>query len=509
MNIVSRFFTGMAGGLDGMVKGYKAAVLPGLMDEWIRIMGGGSGANTAGENITPRSAMAIAAFYSCVRVISEDVAKIALKFYKRNSDDSVVETPTFPLYHIFNEAANGWQSGFDMREMQTAYLLLRGNAYSLKVRSLAAGVLSDGKGQIVELVPILPDRVEIKRLTDGTPFFRIQPPSNSPGSPKDFTMDDIYFERGLTLDGYSGITPITYQAETLGFALAQTKYGGRLLGKGGRPGGILSVQGKLGDLARTRLREHWDATYGGNGAGGTAVLEEGATWTQLAMKNVDMQYVEAMKLTRQAIASLMRVPLHKIADLDGAKYANIEQQSIDYVMDCLFGWAKRREASIKQQLIDAPQFYYAEHNLDSLLRGDIESRYMAYSIARQWGWLSVDDIRRRENMNPLGAAAGGNIYLQPLNMYDVSKPRPTTGTAPTPAKAAELDPETKAMLAGLAKELGKTHEFMARMADKEANVLIYNLPEGIKGLPGTETVPVRNERTGLVERYEHRLTVVK
>lgn len=404
-----------------MVQSWKSG-LPAGMEDWVRLAGGGA-INSSGEIVNIKTAMQIAAFYACVRVISEDVAKIPLNFYKRSSDGTVEAVPTHPLYPIFNEYANGWQSGFDFREMQQAYLLLRGDAYSLKVRSLAAGVLSDGKGQIVEMVPILPDRVKVERMRDGMPKYIVQPPSNEAGSPREFTQDDIYHERGLSLNGYTGVSPIQYQAELLGFALAQTKYGGRMLGRGGKPGGVLTHPGKVSAPARERLREGWDTTFSGDGLGKTAVLEEGMTWQVMGMKNVDMQYLEVMKLNRGQIASIFRVPPHKIGDLEKATFSNIEQQAIEYVMDCLFGWCKRRETAIRSQLIDAPQFYYAEHNLDALLRGDLKSRYEAYAIARNWGWLCVNDIRRRENMNGIGTV--GDIYLQPLNMVpagtDVAK----------------------------------------------------------------------------------------
>jgi HK97 family phage portal protein len=163
------------------------------------------------------------------------------------------------------------------------------------------------------------------------------------------------------------------------------------------------------------------------------------------MKNVDMQYMEVMKLNRTQVASIFRVPPHKIGDLEKATFANIEHQSIEYVMDCLFGWAKRRESSIRMQLIDQPRYYYGEHSLDALLRGDLKARYDAYAVARQWGWLNVNDIRRRENMNGIGAA--GTIYMQPLNMV------------PAGTDVTKLDAGTKKHLEEIAKEIGRLSEF--------------------------------------------------
>lgn len=441
--ITNRFWTGLTGGLRGMMLGLKG-VMPFGMDEWLKMMWGMGGTKYAGEYVNTNTAMQVSAFYACIHVISEDMAKIPLKFYKRREGDMSLadEAPQHPLYSIFNEAANGWMTGMDFREMMQAWEILRGDAYALKVRSFAAGVLSDGKAQIVEMVPIEPMRVKVEWLRDGTPKYYVYPPRNQPGSPKEFSRDDIYHERGLTLDGRCGVSPIQYQAETLGFAIAQTKYGGRIMGNGGKPGGVLSHPGKLRDDARKNLKTSWDEAFGGDNIGKTAVVEEGMSWANTTMKMVDMQYMEIMKLTRTQIAAMMRVPLHKIGDLDGAKYANIEQQSIDYVTDCLYGWAKRRESNIRTQLIDAPNFYYAEHNLDALLRGDLPTRYKAYSIGRQWGWLSANDIRRKENQNPI---ANGDEYLVPLNMVpagtDVTKlaQKPGSGTGGDPGSNTNND----------------------------------------------------------------------
>jgi phage portal protein BeeE len=418
MIIVDKFFTSMRAGVSGLALGWKG-VLPRGMEEWIQLLNGGY-KNSAGEVVNSRTALQVSAFYACVRVIAEDMAKIGLKFYHRDqgeSDSTVDEAPLHPLNTIFNEAANGWQSGFDFREMQSAFLCLRGAAYALKVRSLAKGELSDGQGQIVELVPITPDRVSVEQLRGGKLKFHIQPPTNDPSNTREYSENEIYYERGLTLNGYTGVSPIQYQAETLGFALAQTKYGSRMMGNGGKPGGLL----------------------------------EGMTWQTTSLKNTDLQYIEVMKMSRQQVAAIMRVPLHKIGDLENAHYNNIEHGNIQYVTDCLMGWAKRRESAIRRQLIDQPQFYYAEHNLDTLLRGDLKTRYDAYAVARNWGWLSADDIRKRENLNPLPAGTG-DVYLQPLNM------------APAGTDVTKLEKPAKEQLKALAKELGKEQELNKLLA---------------------------------------------
>jgi HK97 family phage prohead protease len=142
----------------------------------------------------------------------------------------------------------------------------------------------------------------------------------------------------------------------------------------------------------------------------------------ISMTAKDAEMVEQYKLTKIDICSIYRVPPHKVMDLDRATFSNIEQQSISYVVDTIRPWAVRWEQAINSQLLNGSSKYYAEHLVDGLLRGDIASRYGAYSIGRQWGWLNADDIRGLENMNPLPDGKG-QVYLEPLNMVEAGTDR--------------------------------------------------------------------------------------
>jgi HK97 family phage portal protein len=170
---------------------------------------------------------------------------------------------------------------------------------------------------------------------------------------------------------------------------------------------------------RKAFREELQKTYAGpSNAGKWIVLWEGMKAESISLSPADMQFIDSRKYTQIDICGIYRIPPHKIGILDRATFSNIEQQSISYVVDCLRPWCIRWEQQINMKLLGGDEEYYVEHLVDGLLRGDLKSRYDAYAIARLWGWMSVNDVRILENMNPV---PGGDQYLQPLNMTEIGK----------------------------------------------------------------------------------------
>jgi hypothetical protein len=151
-----------------------------------------------------------------------------------------------------------------------------------------------------------------------------------------------------------------------------------------------------------------------------AILEEGVTWTSVGLPNDANQFLETRKLQVTDMSRWLRLPPHMIGDLERATFSNIEQQQLDYVSMALTSWLTRWEQAIVTQLLlpEERATFFPEHLVDGLLRGDTAARYAAYAIGRQWGWLSANDIRERENMNQID---GGDEYLVPLNMVPAGR----------------------------------------------------------------------------------------
>lgn len=363
--------------------------------------------SAAGMPVTEETAMRIAAVNACVRVIAETVASLPLNVYQRTDERSRIRAIRHPLYRLLHDRPNSWQTSFEFRELLQNHLCLRGRAYAYKLRV---------GGEISELIPFNPDLVTVEQTPDYRLVYTVSRSDTGRG-PLVLKQEEVLHLRGLSSDGVDGRNVIADARETLGTALAMQAYAGRFFRNDATPSVVLSHPGKLSKEAATRLEESWNASHSGPvNARRTAVIEEGMKVEKLSVAPEDAQFLESRKYSRAEIAGLFRVPPHMIGDLERATFSNIEHQAIDFVTHCIRPWLVRWEQALHRDLFVAPILYFPEFNVDALLRGDTLSRYNAYAVGRQWGWLSANDIRDRENMNPI---EGGDTYLTPGNMSPV------------------------------------------------------------------------------------------
>lgn len=354
----------------------------------------------AGVSITEESSLTISAFFSAVRIISEDIASLPLHLYLRRngSRERAVFRPEYDVMHL---KPNNYQTAFTLRQAMVANALLRGAAYAEKERN--------GKGEVIGLHLIKNDDIKTRLTADGELVHDI--------GGKRYGQDEIFYFPAFSTDGVTGRSLLRVARESLGLSKATEHYGSSYFENGANPGGVLETEKRLTDPdAIERLRESWNSRHKGpKKNGGVAILEDGMTYRQIGIPPEDSQFLETRQFQISEIARWFRLPPHMLGDLENATYSNIEQQSLDYVKYSLRPWLVRLEQEYQRQLLpDALQGpYYFEHNVDGLLRGDVESRYNAYAVGRQWGWLSANDIRRMENMNLID---GGDDYLVPLNM---------------------------------------------------------------------------------------------
>jgi HK97 family phage portal protein len=214
---------------------------------------------------------------------------------------------------------------------------------------------------------------------------------------------------------------LTAAREAIGMGLAAQSFGAQFFGNGANLGGVLIHPGTLTKDAAERLKRSWDSAQGGlENSHGTAVLEEGMKYERIGIPPNDAQFLESRKFQIADISRFFRVPLFMLNEMDNSSSrANIEEQGISFVRDTVRPMVKAYESEINRKLFrqDERGEFYARFNLEGLLRGNIQSRYTAYAVGRQWGWLSANDVRDMENMNPID---GGDIYVTPLNMANVA-----------------------------------------------------------------------------------------
>jgi HK97 family phage portal protein len=258
-----------------------------------------------------------------------------------------------------------------------------------------------------------------------------------------FEDHEILHVPGPGYNGIAGLSPIALHRATVNLSLSADEFGGSFFKNGTRLSGVLEHPGKVTADAASRLRNSWQDVYAGKAnAGKVAVLEEGMKFTPLSMPLADAQYIETRRFQLGEVARIYRVPPHMIGDLDRATFSNIEQQNIEFVQHTMLPWVTRWEQEINRKLFFLrPQFkrkFFVKFNLAGLLRGDLKSRYDAYAIGRQWGWLSANDVREAEGMNRV---PGGDTYLSPLNMVPAERAGEVLDNKKTVQTSARPAPE--------------------------------------------------------------------
>lgn len=360
----------------------------------------GSAPTKAGVSVTPSNALNYTAVLAGVRILAESVASLPAITYQRRGDDRT-RAATHPLYPLLHDAPNRRQTSFEFFELGMSHLILWGNYY--------AEIERNGRGHPLALWPLRPDRMTVDVAPDGRRLYTYE---NTP-----VPSDSILHIAGLGGDGIVGYSLIRLAREAIGLGLATQQFGATVFANGAVPGIVLRHPQELSDKAYNRLKESWDATHGGlENAHKAAILEEGVSIEKIGIPPEDAQFLETRRFQIEEIARILRIPPHLMAMTDkAATYASVEQFAIQFVRDAVRPWLKRWEAALALQLLTPTERadHYIEFLVDDLLRGDTQTRYQAYATARQWGWMSANDIRRLENMDPV---TGGDAYLVPLNM---------------------------------------------------------------------------------------------
>lgn len=355
------------------------------------------------------TAMKYSAVFSCVRVLGETFASCPFMLYRKNKAGEREFSNDLRVYDILHNKPNDEMSPFNFKEACMAALNLGGNTVSQK--------LYNAKGDLIGLYPYRWEKVRIDRQNRQLIY-------NIRDGDKEIPLarKDVLHVPGMSFDGVSGLSPIEYLNSAIILGMSYERFGVNFYKNGANSSGVFTFPNELGDVAYERLKTDLNKNYSGiANTGKPMLLEGGGSFTQLTIKPADAQLIENKKFQIEDVARCYRVPLHLIQNLDRATNNNIEHQSLEFIMYTMLPWFKRWEENSNMQLLsDAERKagYYLEIKVDSLLRGDAQSRALAYAQGRQWGWLSVNDIRKLENLPPI---PNGDIYLEPTNMVEAGK----------------------------------------------------------------------------------------
>ena len=361
--------------------------------------------STPNGPVSPDGAMRIADAYACVRALADAAASLPLHVYRRTDGGRVRASGR--TADLIGRPAPAMTTAALIGQI-VAHLNLHGNSYLGKVR--------DSEGQIVQLVALLPERVT-PRIESGEPRYELR---DERGRRSDHGVADIVHVKALTTDGLVGLSPVRQARAALGLDRALMDHAANWLQNEGRPGGILSVANTVNPDVIEPFKAAWEQRRRGTEkAGGTAIITGDCTYTPVELPHDDQQFLEQRKLSASEIARVFRVPPWIVGAEDGGSmtYSNVEQQSLHFATYSLRPWLVQVEQALSADRDLCPGGVYVEFLLDALLRADSATRADVYAKALDpvTGWMTREEVRRLENLDPEPASARPPAEAIPTN----------------------------------------------------------------------------------------------
>jgi len=360
--------------------------------------------------VTEHNAMTFSAVWACVKILSDTIASLPLKLYEKAKDGGKTEIDNRTILRLF-KYPNPEMSGFRLFHVLVGHITTWGNWYVY--------VLRDRMNRPIELWPLRPDKVDIHRDKNTGELFYVYLSDNGELA---LNRNQCWHLPGFGFDGIKGYSVIGQAREAIGLGMAAEEFGARYFGEGSHPSMIIKHPGKLSPDAHQSLKEDIRDKYAKlKRAHIPMLLEEGMdAITDLGMPHDDAQFLETRDFQVVEICRFFRVPPHLVQDLSKATYSNIEHQSIDFAMHSIRPWCVLLEKEMGNYWLGPldRQNLFFEYKLEGLLRGDTQSRYSAYQTAIQSSWMSPNEARKLENLNP---DPDLDFFMAPMNYIPVEQ----------------------------------------------------------------------------------------
>jgi len=383
----------------------------------------------AGVDIDETTALNYGAVWNAIQIISGTIGSLPLHLLKRTGKNTEKMTSE-SLYDVLHSVANTEMTAMNYREAAGAHMVSWGNSYSEIVRSTV--------GDVVELWPITPNRVKPERK-NGSMFYEV-----NVGAGKKVTLprERILHIPGLGFDGLMGYSVLTKARESIALGMAAEEFGSRYFGDGTHPGTIVSHPGVLGPEQQKTLQKSLTGAYSGLGKSHKLMLlEDGMKMENIGFSPEDSQFLQTRAFQIPEISRWFNIDPSKLKDHSRSTFNNIEHLSIMHVVDCIRPWLVRIEQCYNMQLLTPEQRkvgLFLSHNVEGLLRGDTAARSEFYSKMFMIGAISINEIREKENLNPID---GGDEHFVPLNMVPLSMAEEVMAPEPAPEPAQIVAPE--------------------------------------------------------------------
>lgn len=358
------------------------------------------------------TAISCVAVNACTRRIADTVASLPIHVYERLEDGGKRLAPDHPNYSLLHGSTSEEMTAVEWKTQMMEDLLIPGNHVSR--------VMLGGKQTVREIIPLDPSEVEIKRNREtGIRYFEYTPEGRT--TPEILLDDEVLFIPGPWMKGGKARSPIDLVAESIGLTMSSQEYGARFFAQGASPRMFGTTPSALNEKAREQLHEYINKKIGGlKNAHKVPAFDNGFELKSIQVNHRDLQFLELRRFQLEEVARIYNVPLHMIQNLERATFSNIEHQDIEFAKHTIRPWLTRLEARINRTLFGPRegQRYFAEFNMDALFRGDAKSRAEFYASMIQNACMTPNEVRAKENMNPM--EGGDKLLIQgatiPLEM---------------------------------------------------------------------------------------------
>ena len=348
-------------------------------------------------------ALTLTSVWNAIRLLSESVSSLPISVYRKENNGDKVEDVNHRIYNLIKFKPNNFQNKITFFEYIMYSILTDGNAY--------VQIIRDNSANPVQLIPLNPDYVNIF-IKENELFYQMDG-----GSVLDSA--DVLHIKLITDDGIEGLSPIDQCAKAINWNLSIEEFGSTFFKNGAKPSSVLSTDRALSETAIERLKNSFNSSYAKlKSSNSTIILEEGLTFKPISISPEQAQFLASRQFGIEEIARIFNIPPHMLKDLSKSSFNNIEMQSQEYVTYTLMPYLTRIEQEMNLKLFRTNELgkTFVEFNVNGLLRGDVKTRNEAYKTAIQNGYMSINEVRQKENLNSI---EGGDQHFIQMNMTTI------------------------------------------------------------------------------------------
>ena len=352
-----------------------------------------SNTTSSGVVINQENAMSLSGIYAGVRVYSDAISCMPVDIINESNGGKKKDF-THANYKLLSLEPNSLMTSYVWRSIVIPYILLWGNSYNLIEWE------KGGSFRAKAIMPIHPNNVVDIKIERGVVMYYIQ---LDDGTKMKVDQSSMLHFRGLG-NNIVGKSVLDYAADCLGGIKATEIFGNKFYENGANPSGVLSTDSVLDDKSYKNIKSSWDKAHAGvNNSNKTAILEQGLKYTQISIPQDAAQFLETKRFGIEDEARWMKLPPHMIGDLSHATFTNIDAQDLNLVKHSILPVVKNIEQEIDRKLFRESEKgnTYVKFNLEGLLRGDIKTRYEAHKIGIQNGFITLNEARMMEGLDPI------------------------------------------------------------------------------------------------------------